>query len=411
MRFSSCILFLGWWVTGRSSMTSGAYPRPSISVEPSENLTLGAHATIYCKNKHHDKVQFKLHKEPGSAKYPLAAQEKSQAEFFIQNVSPSDAGIYWCQYCLSDQCSDFSDKVAIYVTDPSLSKPFIRAEPKGQIDLGLNVTIECQGPEDGLNFSLHQSRNLTASRKREPGGDTKELLLSMVTLEDAGSYTCQYHLAGNPFVWSEPSNPVDLILRDPNLPQPSIKGKPSRHLAPGSKVTIHCQGPQNGLNFSLHKSGNLTASQKAKPDKNTTKFILHDITSENAGTYTCQYVHSNHSFIWSRPSQPVELVVTAGSSKVIWASSAGGLSILLLLLVAFLFYRKRRTGFSSRERHEPVNVPMQSHTGADQEEVTYVTLDQRLLKAMQSADPARVPEPCVYEAVAKNRIKAGPEAK
>ncbi|XP_015281527.1 PREDICTED: T-cell-interacting, activating receptor on myeloid cells protein 1-like, partial [Gekko japonicus] len=229
---------------------------------------------------------------------------------------------------------------------PSLSKPFIRARPRGQLDLGLNVTIECRGPENGLNYSLHLPKNLIASRKTKPDGNKAKFFLSVVRQEDAGSYVCQYHHKGNPFVLSEPSDPMDLLLRDPSLLQPSIKVTPRGQLAPGSNVTIECQGPQNGLNFSLHKSGSLTASQKAEPDRNTTKFSFFRITSENTGKYTCQYSQSTNSFIWSRPSNPVKLVVTAisnqaGSTTVIWASSAVGLLVLLLLLVAFLLYRRR----------------------------------------------------------------------
>lgn len=108
--------------------------------------------------------------------------------------------------------------------DASLPRPSIKVSPRGQSVPGVNVTIECQGPEHSLSFVLHKPKGRTASQTVGPASITAQFLFPMVRLEDAGNYTCQYRLRGSPFVWSEPSDAVELILRGkaPGLAFPSI---------------------------------------------------------------------------------------------------------------------------------------------------------------------------------------------
>ncbi|XP_053121860.1 T-cell-interacting, activating receptor on myeloid cells protein 1-like isoform X2 [Hemicordylus capensis] len=218
MRFSFKIPFLGWWLTGQWWMCE-SYPKPSISVNPSGAVTLGGNVTIHCKSKGYQQMEFYLQKAASSYVDTLSTKvaEEEEAIFPISHAKQSDAGIYWCRYCAKAFCeqqwSDSSDRLYINVTDPSLPKPFIKVRPRGQSPPGVNVTIECQGPENAMNFFLHKSNNLIASQMVGPARDTANFSFTMERLEDAGSYSCQYRLRGSPFVWSKPSDPVELLLR------------------------------------------------------------------------------------------------------------------------------------------------------------------------------------------------------
>ncbi|CAI5790752.1 immunoglobulin superfamily member 1-like [Podarcis lilfordi] len=211
--------FPGWWLTGKT-LKGQSYPKPSISVVPSKIVPLGGNATIRCKVRSEDYAQatFVLFRELDSSLHASVVKksEWNEVAFFFANVKLSDGGNYRCRYCFNsfsgDSCSPLSDRVKVKIRDPSLSKPSIGMRPGDPLAEGFNVTIECHGPENGLNFSLHKSSNLIAWQMAESDGNTSEFSLSMIRLEDEGNYTCQYHRRGHAFLWSEPSDAVRLEL-------------------------------------------------------------------------------------------------------------------------------------------------------------------------------------------------------
>ncbi|XP_015284024.1 PREDICTED: T-cell-interacting, activating receptor on myeloid cells protein 1-like [Gekko japonicus] len=138
---------------------------------------------------------------------------------------------------------------------------------------------------------------------------------------------------------------VSLYTEDPSLTKPFIKVSPRGKLTLGSNVTIECQSKENGLTFSLRKSGKEIASQKTEPHGNTAKFLLSvGRTEEDAGSYICQCQHRKNPFVWSEPSDPVELVVTVTSStEIVVRLGAAGLVLLALgLIVAEAAYSWRK---------------------------------------------------------------------
>uniref|UniRef100_A0A8D2LKJ1 Ig-like domain-containing protein n=1 Tax=Varanus komodoensis TaxID=61221 RepID=A0A8D2LKJ1_VARKO len=386
------------------------YPKPTISVSPSEVVALGGHVTVHCKSQGYAGMEFSLCKE-GSASVDCRSTKVAAVEevaFSIVDAQQSDGGTYRCIYhSKSDEgpwWSDYSDEVHINVTGEGLTQSL----PSGQPALSMNVTIECQGPEKGLHFILLKSRERKASQWAEEDRSTAEFPLSLMSPEDAGTYACQYHRKGKRFLLSEPSDPVELRLRgerlallsshqprppergvqpvwsylwskhykhyerptfyffkegtpgrlqvkwkkplfpfrraqfyipnaqpgdggtywcaylttplsprcslfplDPTLSRPSIRIRPKPQISLGLNATIECQGPEYyfHLTFFLFKSGNLIASQKEEPMKNTTQFLLSSVRLEDAGSYSCRYQRIV-PFAQSEPSDAVELTVT-----------------------------------------------------------------------------------------------------
>ncbi|XP_039366210.1 immunoglobulin superfamily member 1-like [Mauremys reevesii] len=93
-----------------------------------------------------------------------------------------------------------------------------------------------------------------------------EFPISNVRREDGGSYSCSYHSRSEPFTMSYPSDPVELVVRDPSLPRPSISLNSTGVIAPGANVTIRCQGQRQDVRFFLHKAGDLNLHPEVKEE-------------------------------------------------------------------------------------------------------------------------------------------------
>ncbi|XP_062992956.1 immunoglobulin superfamily member 1-like [Elgaria multicarinata webbii] len=297
-------------------VTDPKLTKPSIKTRPNEQIPLGSNITLECQGAEDlESLTFFLLKSGSLIASRTEISKKNTTEFLLSGVRLEDAGIYTCKYRKADPhlWSQASDPVELVVTDPKLTKPSIKTRPNEQIPLGSNITLECQGAEDleSLTFFLLKSGSLIASRTEISKKNTTEFLLSGVRLEDAGIYTCKYRKA-DPHLWSQASDPVELVVTDPKLTKPSIKTRPNEQIPLGSNITLECQGAEDleSLTFFLLKSGSLIASRTEISKKNTTEFLLSGVRLEDAGIYTCKYRKAN-PHLWSQASDPVELVVTA----------------------------------------------------------------------------------------------------
>nr|XP_042703806.1 immunoglobulin superfamily member 1-like [Chrysemys picta bellii] len=120
--------------------------------------------------------------------------------------------------------SDPSDYVWIVVPELIFRKPSISLRPSGGVALGGAVTIRCQGRHQNMRFLLYKDGNPNALQDMEPAGDLAEFPIRNVSWRDAGNYSCYYHHKLYPFIWSHPSDPVDLVVAggtDPTQPPTS----------------------------------------------------------------------------------------------------------------------------------------------------------------------------------------------
>ncbi|KAH0626501.1 hypothetical protein JD844_001518 [Phrynosoma platyrhinos] len=184
-------------------------------------VALGGNVSIHCQTQSEQRVEFYLTKEVTSRNTPaVKVSDPHEVIFPIVSATKSDGGKYWCLYHFKENYNNWSppsDTVYINLTDPTLSKPSLKMIPTRESALGLNVTIQCQGSEKGLTFALQKESKQIAFQTTEADRDTAEFPFFMLKSEDAQGYTCQYHHRSNPFVWSEPSEPVELVLRGKTL--------------------------------------------------------------------------------------------------------------------------------------------------------------------------------------------------
>uniref|UniRef100_A0A8C3HV02 Ig-like domain-containing protein n=1 Tax=Chrysemys picta bellii TaxID=8478 RepID=A0A8C3HV02_CHRPI len=102
--------------------------------------------------------------------------------------------------------------VCLLCADPNLPRPSISLSPTGVTPLGADVTIRCQGQRRDVSFFLHKTGDLNPQRHMDPAGDRAEFRIPTVGRQHGGSYSCSYRPRSEPFVSSEPSDTVELVV-------------------------------------------------------------------------------------------------------------------------------------------------------------------------------------------------------
>ncbi|XP_065427034.1 immunoglobulin superfamily member 1-like [Chrysemys picta bellii] len=402
------VLLLGCSLAGQSWVLGAGreFPKPPISVSPSRVVALAGNVTIRCEGLYPG-MEFFLHKAGHPNPQVRTVPDGTVAEFPIASVSREDGGSYTCDYrSKTDQSrsSHPSDSIEIIVGEPSYPKPSIYLRPSGGVSLGGVVSVWCRGQHRGMRFVLNKER------RHFPPVDTDEFEvvfpISNVSREDGGSYSCSYHSRSEPFNVSYPSDPVELVVRDPNLPRPSISLSPTGVTAPGANVTIRCQGQCQDVTFFLHKAGDLNPPRHMDPAGDGAEFRIPTVGRQHAGSYSCSYRNRSEPFISSQPSDPVQLVVAGGpvsnAASVLTCSIIAGVSaaavglLLLLLLLAFVCYRRTRGNALVAEGKQMDVLPQETDPGA--EGLTYAELDGQVLQAKRGG-PAPAPEPVLYATI------------
>uniref|UniRef100_A0A8C3HIQ7 Immunoglobulin domain-containing protein n=1 Tax=Chrysemys picta bellii TaxID=8478 RepID=A0A8C3HIQ7_CHRPI len=260
-------------------LTAKTYqPKPFISLNPKQEVTLGGFVTIWCQGRHHN-MKFLLYNR---RHFPPVDSDGSEAVFSISNVSREQSGSYSCYYHSRSEpfaVSYPSDPVELVVRG---ERNGLIAHPgqTGGVSLGRWVTIQCWGQHQGMQFVLNKEG------RHFPPVDSDRFgalfSFSIMCQEDGGSYSCSYHSRSEPFTVSYPSDPVELVVRGegPGLaslfPAPP-PARPSRGL--GANETLRAEFP-------------ITSARR-----------------EHGGSYTCRYSNRTVRAAYSEPSDPVQIIV------------------------------------------------------------------------------------------------------
>ncbi|CAM2110167.1 unnamed protein product [Caretta caretta] len=241
----------------------------------------------------------------------------------------------------------------------------------------------------------------------EPAGNLAEFSIRNVSRRDAGSYSCYYQHKGYPFMWSQPSDPVELVVAEPSYPKPNISLHPSEGVTLGGAVTVRCECRCRGARVFLNKSGDPDARHATDSAGDLVEFPIHNVSRRDAGSYSCQYSTKWGPPVWSEPSDPVELVV-AGSPKLQPQSpqepdpEAEGLTYAELDHQGLQAKRGGPAPAPEPVLYAAVN-PQEPDPSA--EGFTYAQLDRQALQAKRR-DPDPAPEPLLYVTI---NISRGPD--
>ncbi|XP_055266607.1 platelet glycoprotein VI isoform X2 [Moschus berezovskii] len=187
-----------------------------------------------------------------------------------------------------------------------LSKPSLQALPSSLVPLGKPVTIRCQGPPGA---DLYRLEKLKSGRYF----DQAEIFISAMERDQAGRYRCSYQIG---MLWSPPSSQLELVATGTS-PKPSLSAQPSTAVPTGVTVTLRCQSQYGFDQFALYKEGD-TRPFKTPERWYRADFPIVTVTAAHSGIYRCYSFSSAHPYLWSAPSDPLELVVTGTSVTPSW---------------------------------------------------------------------------------------------
>ncbi|XP_037862271.1 platelet glycoprotein VI [Chlorocebus sabaeus] len=179
-----------------------------------------------------------------------------------------------------------------------LPKPSLQALPSSLVPLEKPVTLRCQGPP---GVDLYRLEKLSSSRYQ----DQAVLFIPAMKRSLAGRYRCSYQ---NGSLWSLPSDQLELVATGV-FAKPSLSAQPGPAVSSGGDVTLQCQTRYGFDQFALYKEGD-PAPYKNPERWYRASFPIITVTAAHSGTYRCYSFSSRDPYLWSAPSDPLELMVT-----------------------------------------------------------------------------------------------------
>ncbi|KAH0506588.1 Immunoglobulin superfamily member 1 [Microtus ochrogaster] len=233
------------------------------------------------------------------------ASEQVRAAFPLGALTHSHTGSYHCHSWEEMAVSEPSEALELVGTD-ILPKPVISASLPVR---GQELQIRCKGWLEGLGFALFKKGEQEPVQRLGAIGREAFFTIQRMEDKDQGNYSCRTHTQMQPFKWSEPSEPLELVIKE-TYPKPFFKTWASPVVAPGARVTFNCSTSHEHMSFILYKDDTEIASSDpawGKPGSSAAHFLIISVGIGDGGNYSCRYYDFS---IWSEPSDPVELIVT-----------------------------------------------------------------------------------------------------
>ncbi|CAK6437471.1 unnamed protein product [Pipistrellus nathusii] len=188
----------------------------------------------------------------------------------------------------------------------SLPAPTLQALPSALVPLDKPVNLRCQGPPGVTVYRLEKLRLEPYEGKYE---DQDSLYIPAMMESDAGLYRCSYQEGSR---WSPPSEKLKLVATGV-YKKPTLSAQPGPAVPPGGDVTLQCRSQYGFDQYALYKKGH-PRQDKGLERWYPADFPIITVTAAHSGTYRCYSFSSDNPYLWSAPSDPLELMVTGPSS-------------------------------------------------------------------------------------------------
>ncbi|XP_024834579.1 leukocyte immunoglobulin-like receptor subfamily A member 6 isoform X3 [Bos taurus] len=207
-------------------LVSGLSGKPSLLTPQGPVVTSGQNLTLQCRSDV-GYTRFALSKVGGQDLTQRPAQRPqgglSQADFPLGPVGTFHRGQYRCYggHGLSSEWSAPSEPLELLVAgeEPAgrlRDSPSLSVRPGPTVAPGENVTLLCQSGEKTDTFLLSKEgaahRPLRLRSQDQDGRYQAEFSLSPVTSAHGGTYRCYGSLSTDPYLLSQPSEPLALVV-------------------------------------------------------------------------------------------------------------------------------------------------------------------------------------------------------
>uniref|UniRef100_A0A452E579 Ig-like domain-containing protein n=1 Tax=Capra hircus TaxID=9925 RepID=A0A452E579_CAPHI len=202
---------------GAGEPWSGGTPQPGPVVTSGQNLTLQCRSDV-------GYTRFALSKEGGQDLPQRPARRPhgglSQADFPLGPVGTIHGGRYRCYggHSLSSEWSAPSEPLELLVAGWLRDSPSLLVQPGPSVAPGETVTLLCQSGDRTDTFLLSKEgaahHPLRLRSQDQDGRYQAEFSLSPVTSAHRGTYRCYRSLSTDPYLLSQPSEPLALVVSD-----------------------------------------------------------------------------------------------------------------------------------------------------------------------------------------------------
>ncbi|XP_072463610.1 platelet glycoprotein VI-like isoform X2 [Notamacropus eugenii] len=189
----------------------------------------------------------------------------------------------------------------------ALSKPILWAKPHSMVSWGADVVLWCQGLP-GVDMYRLERLDSPGDYQDQPGLPGPEARarfpLGSALANIAGRYRCSYR---NGSYWSQPSNQLELVVTG-LYDKPSFSIVPGTEVSSGESVTFSCSSEFGFNMFTIAKEGR-AGIWKTQEGASPVHFRIPAVTTSHKGTYQCYGFDSHFPYLWTAPSDPLELRV------------------------------------------------------------------------------------------------------
>ncbi|XP_036009508.1 leukocyte immunoglobulin-like receptor subfamily B member 3 isoform X2 [Mus musculus] len=215
-------------------------------------------------------------------------------------------------------CLGLTLSLWIPVLTGSLPKPILRVQPDSVVSRWTKVTFLCEETIGANEYRLYKDGKLykTVTKNKQKPANKAEFSFSNVDLSNAGQYECSY---STQYKSSGYSDLLELVVTD--YWTPSLSAQASPVVTSGGYVTLQCESSQSYHRFILTVEGpqNLIWRQDSQYNYSTRKyhalFSVGPVTPNQRWICRCYSYDRNRPYVWSPPSESVELLVSGNLQK------------------------------------------------------------------------------------------------
>nr|XP_034348504.1 leukocyte immunoglobulin-like receptor subfamily B member 4 [Arvicanthis niloticus] len=200
-----------------------------------------------------------------------------------------------------------------------LTKPIIWAEPGSVIAKNTSVNIWCQGSWEAKEYLLYKEGSVDPWDRKIPMETRNKTMFYIEHMETiyTGLYKCYYNSSAG---LSDYSSTLELTITGA-YKKPSLSVWPHFAVTSGEHIIMQCSSLLGFGRFILIQEGKSDLSwtmdsQKYVNQSFQSLFLLGSVTPKHNGTFRCYGYFKNLPQVWSKSSDPLDLLVSESKNKV-----------------------------------------------------------------------------------------------